>query len=181
MAAAGSIAPLHRRFRRAIFALLVGNTAYYVIAGTVSKGLDAAAWFVLLSLFALETGWPGALRTRGARIAVRGARLAAAAAIAAAGIAYLVEKNWLDVLNTALWIAVVVMLEFEVRCPRAVERYRIAFAATAVVLYTGLALLVFAWLWRGEWFDAYDALLWIIAFALIEMDLLKAASADRTA
>ena len=181
MAAAGSIPPLHRQFRRALFALLAGNTAYYLFAGTVSKGLDAAAWFVLLSLFALETGWPGALRTRGARIAVRGARLAAAAAIAAAGIAYLIEKNWLDVLNTALWIAIVVMLEVEVRFPRAVKRYRTGFAATAAALYTGLVLLVFAWLWRGEWFDAYDALLWIIAFALIEMDLLKAASADRTA
>ena len=32
--------------------------------------------------------------------------------------------------------------------------------------------LVAAWLWRGEWFEAYDAALWLIAFATLEMDVL---------
>jgi hypothetical protein len=31
------------------------------------------------------------------------------------------------------------------------------------------------WAWRGEWFDAYDALLWLVAFAAIEMDVAAAA------
>ena len=31
---------------------------------------------------------------------------------------------------------------------------------------------VAAWLWRGEWFEAYDAALWLIAFATLEMDVL---------
>jgi len=33
--------------------------------------------------------------------------------------------------------------------------------------------LVAAWLWRGDWFDAYDAALWLVAFATLEMDLLS--------
>jgi len=49
---------------------------------------------------------------------------------------------------------------------------RPAFAAAAIVLYAGLTALVAAWLWRGEWFEAYDAALWLIAFATLEMDVL---------
>jgi hypothetical protein len=175
---AGSASLWYGGFRVAIFALLVCNTAYYVFAGTLSKGLDAAAWLVLLALFALETGLPGSIRTRGAAIAVRSARLVAASAVCAAGVVYVIEDDWLDAVNTGLWIAIVAMLEFEVRRPLAVARYRVWFGGTASVLYTGLAMLVFTWMWRDEWFDAYDALLWLMAFALIEMDLLRAPGPD---
>ena len=178
-AAPGSIPLPHAGYRFAIFALLVCNTAYYLFSGTLSKGLDAAAWLLLLTLFALETGIPGAMRNPGAARALRAARALAAAAICAAGIAYFIEHDWLDVVNTGLWIMVVALLEFEVRRPLAVTRQRGWFVATAVMLYTGLGVLVVAWAWRGEWFDAYDALLWLMAFALIEMDVLRSARADR--
>ena len=39
--------------RIAVFALLACNTAYYLYAGTLAKGVDAAAWLVLLALFEL--------------------------------------------------------------------------------------------------------------------------------
>jgi hypothetical protein len=84
----------------------------------------------------------------------------------------LIERDSLDAINTALWIAVVVLLEIEVRRPREVTRFRSLFKFTAVGLYASLALLVLIWAWRGEWVDAYDALLWLIAFATIEMDVL---------
>ena len=31
--------------------------------------------------------------------------------------------------------------------------------------------------WRGEWFDAYDALLWLVAFVTLELDVLGRAKA----
>jgi hypothetical protein len=31
---------------------------------------------------------------------------------------------------------------------------------------------VLAWLWQGDWFDAYDAALWLVAFAMIELNVL---------
>ena len=82
------------------------------------------------------------------------------------------ERESLDAINSGLWIAVVVLLEIEVRRPRDVARFRPWFAAAAAMLYTALALLVLTWGWRGEWLDAYDALLWLVAFAIIEMDVL---------
>jgi hypothetical protein len=173
---AGSAPRWYRGMRVAVFALLVGNTAYYLYAGTLSKGLDAAAWLVLLALFALETGFAVHVRTPRAAIALRAGRLVAAVGICAAGIGYVFERDLLDALNTVLWIAVVVLLEFEVRRPREIARFRAAFTATAAALYLGLAILVLIWVSRAEWFDAYDALLWLIAFATIEMDVLAVAS-----
>lgn len=155
-----------------MFVLLVCNTAYYLFGGTWTKALDALAWLTLLALFALETGIDGRFRAR-ARAAIRGLRLAAAAAVGAAAIGYAYQNEWLDVINTALWIAVVVLLESEVRNPGVVTRHRIWFTAPAAILYGGLGVLVLVWAWRGEWFDAYDALLWLTAFAIIEMDVLQ--------
>ncbi len=114
------------------------------------------------------------LRARNAMTAIRGLRLAAAAGVGAAAIGYAYQNEWLDAVNTALWIAVVVLLEFEVRNPGAVARQSARFTATAVTLYAGLGALVLVWAWRGAWFDAYDAALWLTAFAMIEMDVLRA-------
>lgn len=168
-------------FKIVVFALLVGNTAYYLVAGTPSKGFDAVAWLVLLALFALQTGFSAHLSTSRAAAAIRIARLIAALGVCAAGAGYIVERDSLDAINTVLWIAVVVLLEFEVRRPRAVARHHIWFAASAGALYTGLAVLVLIWAWRGEWMDAYDALLWLIAFATIEMDVLTVTRAPAAA
>ena len=164
--------------RVAVFALLTCNTAYFLYAGTLSKGLDAIAWLVLLALFALETGFAAHLRAPRATLAVRTLRLIAAAGVCVAGIAYVLEEDSLDAVNTALWIAVVVLLEVEVRHPREVARLRAGFTAAAAALYAALAVLVLIWGWRSEWFDAYDALLWLIAFATIEMDVLAVAGPD---
>ena len=54
-------------------------------------------------------------------------RIAAVLAIGAAAIGYLHERAWLDALNAWLWIAVVVLLEFEVRKPDAVRAHRARF------------------------------------------------------
>jgi len=170
VASSGSESSWYRGAKVAVFALLVCNTAYYLFGGTWTEALDAVAWFTLLTLFALETGFD--VRSRSVMAANRGVRLAAATAIGAAAIGYAWRNEWLDTVNTALWIAVVVLLEFEVRFPGAVAR-RTWIAGTAAVLYAGLGALVPTWAWRGEWFDAYDAVLWLAAFAMIELDILR--------
>lgn len=160
-------APWYPWVKAAVFALLACNTAIFVVSGTLSEALDSVAWLSLLVSFELETGFSG--RFSGARAAavLRGVRFAAAAAILAAGVGYFRNDDWLDAINLGLWIAVIILLEFDVRAGRA----RPWLMVIAFVLYTGLALLVAAWAWRGEWFDAYDALLWLIAFFTIEINL----------
>lgn len=159
-------------FKATVFALLAWNTAVFLATGTLSEAIDATAWLVLLALFGLETGW-GDRFGESSATAIHGVRFAAAVAVGAAAIGYVREREWLDAINSGLWIAVVVLLEIEVRCTGAVARRRAWFAAVAATLYSGLGALIPAWLWRGEWFDAYDAALWLIAFAAIEMDVLR--------
>jgi hypothetical protein len=60
-----------------------------------------------------------------------------------------------------------------VRLPQIVARARRAFAVTAATLYAGLGLLVVVWAADGAWFDAYDAALWLIAFATLELDVIS--------
>ena len=154
--------------------LLALNAGIFLRSGTLSEGLDSIAWLTLLALFELETGI-GQMLTGRAVAAVHGVRLAALAAVGAAAAGFLYNNEWLDAANSSLWIAVVALLELEVRRPVAVAVHRARFAAAAATLYPGLGALVFVWLWRGEWFDAYDAALWLVAFATIEMNVLKAA------
>ena len=52
-----------------------------------------------------------------------------------------------------------------------------AFAAGAALLYAALAAVVLSWAWQGVWFDAYDALLWLVAFTMIEVNVLERARA----
>ena len=158
-----------------MFALLALNTVIFLISGALNAGLDSIAWLTLLALFELETGGGRVLRSRTAVAAVHGVRLAALAAVGAAAAGFLYNKEWLDATNSGLWIAVVALLELEVRRPPAVAVHWAWFIAAAATLYSGLGALVLVWLWRGEWFDAYDAALWLAAFATIEMNVLEAA------
>jgi len=77
------------------------------------------------------------------------------------------QQEWLDAANSALWIAVVLMFEVEIRFPDGVARYRTAFVSTAAVLYSGLGVLVLMWAWRSEYGDerAWSRTLgdWIVA------------------
>ncbi|HEY0338626.1 MAG TPA: hypothetical protein VGC70_14885 [Burkholderiales bacterium] len=137
----------------------------------MSKAIDASAWLVLLALFQGETHFEGHLRSAGRKRVLRAVRLAAGAGVVVAAAGYIAENNALDALNSALWIAVVVLLEMEVRYRETVQRARLPFSSVAACLYGALALIVLVWAVRGQWFDAYDALLWLVAFATIEVNL----------
>jgi hypothetical protein len=166
-------APWYPWFKAGMLALLACNTAVYAIAGTPSEALDSIAWLLLLASFALETGLGGRFSAGRAAVVLRAVRIAASAAILAAGAGYVRDREWLDALNIGLWIGVVALLELEVRRPATVVRHRARFKAGATLLYAGLAALVSVWLWQGDWFDAYDAALWLIAFMTIELGLLR--------
>ncbi len=167
-------------FELAVFLLLTANATIFAIRGTAAEGLDSVAWLILLLLFGLETAHAGLLSSRRALILVHTARLAAGVAVVVAAIGYVIEMDWLDAANAWLWIAVVVLLEFKVRYVRGVARHHALLESIAVACYLGLAAFAVAWAWRGEWFDAYDAALWLVAFATIEMNVLRPLSGTRS-
>lgn len=161
----------------ALFALLAINAGIYAIAGRFSEGLDALAWFALLVLFDIETRCPRWTRIPRHAIALDVLRLLAACGVATAAVSFIHERQWLDAANAWLWIGVVALLELQVRAPHLATRLRKAGTACSLILYGALAGIATLWLVRGDWLNGYDAVLWIAAFALIEMDLLRLAGA----
>jgi len=160
----------------AIFALLALNAGIYATTGRFSEGLDAFAWFVLLVLFEIETRCPRWTRIPRNALVLDLLRLIAAVGVAIAAFSFIREQEWLDAANAWLWIGVVAVLELQLRAPLFVARHRSAFTGTSLTLYGALAVVALVWLIHSEWLDGYDALLWIAAFALIEMDLLRLAN-----
>lgn len=172
--------PLHHAcLKAALFALLACNAALYLASGTLSEALDSVAWLALITLYELETGSGLLARGRWTGSAVRGVRLLAAAAIVAAAAGYARDREWLDAVNAGLWIAIVVMFEWQVRFPVVAARQRTSFTAAVSLVYGALGLLVAVWIWRGDWFEAYDALLWLAALVVIEMNILRRISTIR--
>lgn len=159
--------------KAALFALLGFNAAVYTVAGRGTETLDALAWFTLLLLFELEARCPQWTRIRRHAVALDLLRLMAAGAVLWAAVSFVREREWLDAANAWLWIGVVAVLELEVRAPAWIARHRQFAIVVSVSLYAALTLVAVAWLAQGAWFDGYDAVLWITAFALLELDLLR--------
>lgn len=156
-----------------ILALLTIDAVIYALLDRPSAALDSMAWLVLLLLFQAETEFPDSPALRRLAPAIHVARVAAILGLGWAGLAFLQEQEWLDVVNAALWMGVVVLFECEVRFTRLVARWKRAFLAVGGTLLAALTGLVLVWAWQGKWFDAFDAGLWIIAFATLEVDLLN--------
>lgn len=164
-----------RPLQTGLYLLLAGNTVWFLLVGPWTKGLDALAWFLLLMLFALEAAALPGLNSAHLRGIVHLLRLIAAVAIAASAWGYVQHDAWLDAANLGLWILVIALLECEIRFAGWTAAHRRLFTAVAIVLYSAIAALIPLWALRGEWFDAYDAVLWLVAFALIEVDALRRA------
>jgi uncharacterized membrane protein SirB2 len=82
-----------------------------------------------------------------------------------------------DVVNSAAWILVVILLEIEVRLltrwgggsqPMA----RLA-NSLKVVLYTTLVVAAIYWGFKGDFLDFWDAALWLFAFVFIELNVFE--------
>jgi hypothetical protein len=164
--------------KAALFALLAANTFYFLLSGTPSSAVDSIAWLTLLVLFEAEASFGRHLNTPRRRLALRAVRLAAAAGVFAGTLGYVFEDDVLDAVNSALWIGVVILLEVELRWQRPVAKAPYVFGGVAVILYGGLAVLIVLWALEGLWFDAYDAVLWLVAFVTLELNIMRKAEAE---
>lgn len=83
---------------------------------------------------------------------------------------------WVDVANAAVWLLVVLLLEVDVRLQeRNLYEGLALFLSTVakIVLYSILAIAVIIWAVKGDFVDWWDALLWLIAFVFIELNVFE--------
>ena len=97
------------------------------------------------------------------------------AAVDAGTLANVRGLAWIDAINSGVWLLVVGLLEIDVRL-EARRGYRKDLALKAstamkILLYGMLGLGVLFWIWKGEFKDWWDALLWLAAFAFIEHNI----------
>ncbi|MDI9237505.1 hypothetical protein QLQ15_01080 [Lysobacter sp. LF1] len=173
--------PRHRRgfvvFKWLIYALLAMDVVLYALYGRLTELIDTAAWLVLLLLFEWETGgWR--LPARWLPV-LHGVRLLAAVAVVVAVVGYALERVWLDFANETVWLGVIALLELEVRLPASAVRLHRVRRFMAAGLYLALIGFLLTWTVMGfgeqdphaAWLDSWDALLWLTAFVVIELNV----------
>ena len=154
------------KFKLAILGLLTFNVVFYAMIDTMASAVDALAWLILLVMYELEVN-DAAPMTENTRHELRKVLIAV---IGLVFVSYVHYREWLDVVNAALWFALIALLELEVRWPDKVFKYRQRYRLATVTVFAGLIATAIAWAWQSAWLDVYDATLWIVAFASIEMD-----------
>lgn len=98
------------------------------------------------------------------------------AVVDANGLMEMRRLAWVDVINAAVWILVVLVLEIDVRLQ---ERNRFEgfalYASTLAkfLLYAALLLAAIYWGFKGDFVDFWDAFLWLVAFVFIEMNVFE--------
>jgi hypothetical protein len=151
-----------------IWVLLMVNAVIYAVVDTLTTAIDAGTWLILLAIYELEANSNGFAVSE---LVLNKIRTGLIAVIALVFFSYLHDSEWLDVSNSLLWFALITVMELEVRRPNIVFKYANLFWLSTIVIFSGLIGMVGIWLWQQAWLDAYDALLWIAAFALIEVDI----------
>jgi len=99
-----------------------------------------------------------------------------AAVVDASGLFDIKALAWVDVINAAVWLLVVLILEIDVRLQEKDLLFGTALRvsnAMKVVLYSALFLAAVYWGVKGDFVDFWDAFLWLVAFFFIELNVVE--------
>ncbi|TNE56777.1 MAG: hypothetical protein EP340_11040 [Alphaproteobacteria bacterium] len=83
---------------------------------------------------------------------------------------------WTDVVNSGVWILIVIVLELEVWLASSKlfgTRFYLSYKGAKLLLYGTLFVAGVYWWVFGEFLDFWDALLWLVAFFFIEMNVIQ--------
>lgn len=93
-----------------------------------------------------------------------------------AGLTEIRRLAWVDVINAAVWLLVVLVLEIDVRLQERDRLHGLALRASTGAkygLYSILLLAAIYWGIKGDFVDFWDAFLWLVAFVFIELNIFE--------
>jgi len=156
-----------------LLVLLLVNAILFLLRGEYNDCFDSLAWIVLMVLYEMEIGSLSTLKL--SEVHFQWTRKSAVVIVIIAELSYLFEGAWLDGLYSILWLLVVVLLEIESRYPREVAARPRLFRLAGLGLILGMLGVIGAWLMEGAYFNAYDGVIWSLAFLIIDLDLMASA------
>lgn len=158
------------KLRIGIASLLTLNAILYAALDSFISAIDAFAWLTLLLSFELETaGLPSTIQEK----SLHKFRNALLVIIALVTFGYLLLGDLMNFANSVLWIGLIGLLEMEVRASRLVKSHSKLYWLASVIVFIGLLAMVFMSFWFGAVLDGFNNMLWIAAFALVEVDLFR--------
>ena len=177
----GVSSPGVKIFKIVVFALLSLNVVLFLLNQPRHEALDQLGWVILLAAFLFETS---ALDTDYAspveKYALYGALGLGYGLAVYACYSYGSVGDWLSFLNSCTWLAVCLVLAYDVYAPGEYggAEWRIR-NGVKIALYASLVVYALIWGWRGVasggglegLIDFYDAALWIVCFAVIELNV----------
>lgn len=114
----------------------------------------------------------GSMSTAGEFLNFRGLT----AAVDPAGFTEIIRLAWVDVINAAVWLLVVIVLEVDVRLQEHEKLAGLALRMSSIsklILYSLLFLAAVYWGIKGDFVDFWDAFLWLVAFVFIELNVFE--------
>lgn len=88
----------------------------------------------------------------------------------------IIRLAWVDVINSAVWLLVVIILEIDVRLQQHDNLRGLALRLSNLskyTLYSTLLLAAIYWGAKGDFVDFWDAFLWLVAFVFIELNVFE--------
>ncbi len=98
------------------------------------------------------------------------------AAVDRAGLIDIIRLAWVDVINSNVWLLVVLVLEIDVRLQERQKLEGVVLRLSNMskfVLYSILFLAAVYWGVKGDFVDFWDAFLWLVAFIFIELNVVE--------
>ena len=98
------------------------------------------------------------------------------ALVDASGLRDIQYLAWVDVINAAVWLGIVLILEIDVWLQEHDKFEGIALKISnrlKFLLYSTLLLAAIYWGVKGDFVDFWDAFLWLVAFFFIEMNVVE--------
>ena len=83
---------------------------------------------------------------------------------------------WVDVINAAVWLVIVVILEIDVWLQEHDRFDGLALTISTIIKFGSYSILFIAaiyWGFEGDFVDFWDAFLWLVAFFFIEMNVIE--------
>jgi hypothetical protein len=84
--------------------------------------------------------------------------------------------GWIDVINSGVWILVVLIIELNIRLQEKNIKKNLSLKLSnfnQYILYPILFINAFYWGLEGDFVDFWDAFLWLVAFIFIELNIIQ--------